>query len=116
MKTCTVPVHVFRLALLLSGLAPASPTTAPSSSPGTLSVVGFNVQVFGVSKMGKPEVVAVLVDIITRHDLVVVQEIRDASGTGEPEFTRYPPDPIYPRRRGTPHPALPGAVLLACDS
>ena len=81
----------------------ASPTTAPSSSPGTLSVVGFNVQIFGVSKMGNPEVVAALVDIITRHDLVVVQEIRDSSGTGEPEFHHpIPTRPHLPPRAAAP--------------
>lgn len=40
----------------------------------------FNIQTLGVSKMGKPEVVEYLVKIIDRYDLVVIQELRDASG------------------------------------
>jgi len=51
----------------------------PSSDP--VKLAAFNVQIFGVSKMGKPEVVATLVDILGRYDIVLIQEIRDASET-----------------------------------
>ena len=46
-----------------------------------LRVSAFNVQVFGLSKMDKPEVVEALTQIITRFDLVMVQEVRDISET-----------------------------------
>jgi endonuclease/exonuclease/phosphatase family metal-dependent hydrolase len=49
--------------------------------PGELRVSAFNVQVFGLSKMDKPEVVEALTQIITRFDLVMVQEVRDISET-----------------------------------
>ncbi|XP_072020838.1 deoxyribonuclease-1-like [Amphiura filiformis] len=49
-------------------------------SYATLNMAAFNIKTLGVTKMGKPEVVDILVKIITRYDLVVIQELRDASG------------------------------------
>lgn len=49
--------------------------------PALLSVGAFNVQIFGVTKMGKPDVPDVLVDVTQRYDLLLVQEIRDKSET-----------------------------------
>ncbi|XP_077993742.1 deoxyribonuclease-1-like isoform X2 [Glandiceps talaboti] len=46
-----------------------------------LNVAAFNVQVFGTTKMSKPDVVNTLIQIIQRYDIVVIQEIRDSSGT-----------------------------------
>lgn len=48
---------------------------------GELRVSAFNVQVFGLSKMDKAEVVEALTQIITRFDLVMIQEVRDISET-----------------------------------
>ncbi|XP_053393073.1 deoxyribonuclease-1-like [Mercenaria mercenaria] len=45
-----------------------------------LRIGAFNVRIFGDSKMAKTSVVKVLVDIIMRYDIVLIQEIRDASG------------------------------------
>jgi endonuclease/exonuclease/phosphatase family metal-dependent hydrolase len=50
---------------------------APESS---LKVAAFNIQIFGVSKMSKPDVVQSLVAILSEFDVVLIQEIRDASG------------------------------------
>ena len=72
-----------RLLLLLQHLlcffflAPASSSAA---TPTTLKITAFNVQVFGVSKMGKAGVSPVLVSVLRRSDLTLVQEVRDASG------------------------------------
>ena len=46
----------------------------------TLKIAAFNIQIFGRSKMAKTEVVQVLVDTISKFDLVLIQEIRDSSG------------------------------------
>lgn len=46
-----------------------------------LRVGAFNIQVFGVTKMSKPEVVDILVKIIKRYDLLLIQEIRDSTYT-----------------------------------
>ena len=52
--------------------------------PEELLVAAWNVQVFGVSKMRKGDVVAELVRVLRRYDIVVVQEVRDASQTAVP--------------------------------
>jgi endonuclease/exonuclease/phosphatase family metal-dependent hydrolase len=46
-----------------------------------LTVGAFNIQVFGVSKMGEPQVVEVLKKTLIHYDIVLIQEIRDSSNT-----------------------------------
>lgn len=46
-----------------------------------LTIGAFNIQIFGASKMKKAHVVDTLIDIISRYDIILVQEIRDSSGT-----------------------------------
>jgi deoxyribonuclease-1/deoxyribonuclease-1-like protein len=46
----------------------------------TLKVSAFNIQVFGVSKMDKPQVVSALTEILPSFDVILIQEIRDISG------------------------------------
>jgi endonuclease/exonuclease/phosphatase family metal-dependent hydrolase len=41
-----------------------------------IKLYSFNIQVYGVSKSAKPEVMAVLADIISGADIVAVQEVR----------------------------------------
>ncbi len=45
----------------------------------SLKVASFNIQVFGKSKMSKPEVSTVLASIVSRYDVIFIQEIRDKS-------------------------------------
>ena len=51
--------------------------TEPLNRSQVARVATFNIKVFGKTKMGKPEVVAELVTIFERYDLVAVQEIKD---------------------------------------
>lgn len=46
-----------------------------------LKIGSFNVQVFGKSKVSKIDVRENLIKIISRYDIVFIQEIRDSSGT-----------------------------------
>ncbi|CAH8515567.1 unnamed protein product [Schistosoma margrebowiei] len=46
-----------------------------------VKIGSFNIQVFGRKKVSQKDVLKVLVQILSRYDLVVIQEIRDASGT-----------------------------------
>ncbi|CAH1793476.1 unnamed protein product [Owenia fusiformis] len=46
-----------------------------------LRIGAWNIQTFGVTKMGRPEVVRALVQVILRYDVLLIQEIRDASFT-----------------------------------
>ena len=56
-------------------------TNAPGQEPARpLVIANFNIQVFGVSKAGKPVVMETLGETLTRFDLVAIQEIRDKSG------------------------------------
>ena len=69
--------------------ADAEPNSTDSSSSdtdtitgtNTITIASFNIQIFGKSKAGKPEVMKIITDIITQFDIVAIQEIRDKSGT-----------------------------------
>ena len=49
-------------------------------------IASFNIKVFGETKMSKPAVVDVLVDIVLTYDLVAVQEIKDIDQTVPYDF------------------------------
>ena len=75
--------RLFAVALLLL-LAEHGHTRAQAAGNGTtapLKIGCFNIQVFGVSKMSKPAIADVLADIATLYDLLIIQEIRDVTGT-----------------------------------
>ncbi len=61
-----------------------APEPPPESEP--IKVAAFNIQVFGVSKRSKPEVMEVLVDVAREFDVMLVQEIRDSSGETAPAY------------------------------
>ncbi|MDR1902783.1 MAG: endonuclease [Treponema sp.] len=63
-----------------------------SSLTETVRIFSFNIQVFGQSKMAKPEVVNILTDIISRSDLTAVQEVRSANIEPVEQFMRLLPD------------------------
>ncbi len=46
-----------------------------------IQIAAFNIQVFGKTKRSKPEVMEVLVDVAQEFDVLVIQEVRDASET-----------------------------------
>ncbi|XP_054749693.1 deoxyribonuclease-1-like [Lytechinus pictus] len=52
-------------------------------SDPSLSIAAFNIQIFGVTKSGKDNVMDILAKILNRYDLILIQEIRD-SRTNEP--------------------------------
>jgi deoxyribonuclease-1-like protein len=43
---------------------------------GAIRIASFNIQVFGVKKLGKPRVRSLLAEIVRRFDIVAIQEIR----------------------------------------
>lgn len=51
----------------------------PKPEVETIRIAAFNIQVFGQTKAGKPDVMSTLAQIAQEFDLMVVQEIRDAS-------------------------------------
>ncbi|HUV33440.1 MAG TPA: endonuclease/exonuclease/phosphatase family protein [Candidatus Desulfaltia sp.] len=58
----------------------------PTPDASTIRVAAFNIQVFGATKRGKPEVMEVLTRIAREFDVVLVQEIRDISGETAPAY------------------------------
>ncbi|MDL1978325.1 MAG: endonuclease/exonuclease/phosphatase family protein [Deltaproteobacteria bacterium] len=56
-------------------------TPPAHTTDSTVTIASFNIQVFGKTKAGKPAVMEVLADMITRFDVVAIQEIRNKSGT-----------------------------------
>jgi len=59
--------------------------SATATSPSNIfKLAAFNLQIFGTTKAGKPEIIDVLSKTIRNFDIVAVQEIRDASQTALP--------------------------------
>ena len=69
------------LAAALLALATAARGEMATVVSTPLSICAFNVQRFGLSKMGKPEVMSVLTQLLSGHDITLVQEIVDSSET-----------------------------------
>ncbi|MDR1932241.1 MAG: endonuclease [Spirochaetales bacterium] len=65
-----------------------------SCATETIKIYSFNIQIFGVSKMSKPEVVDVLVKIISGADVTAVQEVRSAGADPVTQFMSLLP-PAY---------------------
>jgi len=57
-----------------------------SADNATLRIGAFNIQIFGKSKIAKPEVMDTLAKIILTYDVVAIQEIRDKDQTALPNL------------------------------
>jgi len=65
---------------------PTDPEPTPVRQGNTIKIASFNIQVFGTSKLAKPEVMVVLTKVVRRFDIVAVQEIRSKDETVVPRF------------------------------
>ncbi|MDZ4820060.1 MAG: endonuclease/exonuclease/phosphatase family protein [Planctomycetota bacterium] len=61
-------------------------TTSVAFHGGVIRVASFNIQVFGQSKLGKPDVMQVLCEVARRVDIMAIQEIRAKSDDILPRF------------------------------
>jgi len=68
---------------------PTPNETVTPISDNTVKIAAFNIQVFGITKASKPEVMDTLAKIIRTYDVVAVQEIRDQSQTSLPLLVTY---------------------------
>jgi len=68
------------------GSRPALRSVAANESDETIRIAAFNIQVFGVTKMGKPHVMDVLAEVMRRFDVIAIQEIRSVDQTLMPRF------------------------------
>jgi endonuclease/exonuclease/phosphatase family metal-dependent hydrolase len=67
--------------------APASPAASgPGKPTDSVMIASFNIQVFGESKLAKPQVVDVLTKVVRQFDIVAVQEVRAKSDSVVPTF------------------------------
>ena len=93
------------MALVVSGVIPAAalaqatdaaggavapgPSLLPPARPwDAVLVASFNIQVFGETKVAKPEVVQILARIVRNFDIVAIQEVRSKSDDVIPTFVR----------------------------
>jgi endonuclease/exonuclease/phosphatase family metal-dependent hydrolase len=51
----------------------------PLSNSQIVTIMSFNIQIFGGAKMAQPEVVSMLTGIVSRYDLAAIQEVRSSS-------------------------------------
>ncbi len=66
---------------------PAVPAPAASGKPAdAITIASFNIQVFGESKIAKPQVVDVLARVVRGCDIVAIQEVRAKSDHVIPQF------------------------------
>ena len=72
------------LATRKSTSSDAPPPVVPSGS--TITIATFNIQVFGKSKLEKPQVMDLLARIVRRFDLVAIQEVRSLDQSIIPRF------------------------------
>jgi len=63
-----------------------------SSSPQTIRIMSFNIQTFGVTKMSRPEVVEILVSLVSQADIIAVQEVRSVRIDPVERFMALLPD------------------------
>ncbi|EAQ82323.1 exonuclease/endonuclease/phosphatase family protein [Blastopirellula marina] len=67
-----------------SGTTTGGATAAPTGDK--IRIASFNIQVFGQSKMNKPEVMQVLTEIVRKFDVVAIQELRSSEQDVIPRF------------------------------
>jgi endonuclease/exonuclease/phosphatase family metal-dependent hydrolase len=65
---------------------PPQPAPAGGKSTDAIKIATFNIQVFGESKIAKPQVVDVLARVVRNFDIVAVQEVRAKSDSVIPQF------------------------------
>lgn len=70
-----------------AAVPPPSPPAA-GKPPDALLICSFNIQVFGESKLAKPEVVEVLARVVRMFDIVAIQEVRAKSDSVVPTFVQ----------------------------
>ena len=59
-----------------------------AKAPQTIRMGTFNIQVFGKSKLGKPDVMGMLADVARQFDILAIQEIRTSDDTHLDQFLK----------------------------
>lgn len=69
-----------------TGFSGTNLSTVPVRESGSIRIATFNIQVFGESKLAKPEVMQVLAETVRRFDVVAIQEVRSVADDIVPRF------------------------------
>jgi endonuclease/exonuclease/phosphatase family metal-dependent hydrolase len=70
----------------VTGFVHKSWTNRIAESVSNIKIATFNIQVFGKTKAGKPDIMMELASIIRKYDIVAVQEIKNKEGSVPTEF------------------------------
>ncbi|MCC7083564.1 MAG: endonuclease/exonuclease/phosphatase family protein [Pirellulales bacterium] len=60
--------------------------SVPVRSGDSIRIATFNIQVFGIDKLGNPQVMRILADTVRKFDAVAIQEIRSTADDIMPRF------------------------------
>lgn len=69
-----------------SWLGPSTGGPTPGPQGDSITIASFNIQVFGQSKLNKPDVMEVLTKIVRQFDVVAIQEVRSSQQDVLPRF------------------------------
>ena len=70
----------------VSGPSDSNLSTIPVRDADRIRIATFNIQVFGKTKLEKPEVMQVLAETVRRFDVVAIQEVRSTTDDIIPQF------------------------------
>jgi len=85
----TRPWRLIVTGWLLAVLLPAAAVGQPVAKPwDAVLISSFNIQVFGESKLAKPQVVEILARVVRKFDIVAIQEVRAKSDDIIPRFVQ----------------------------
>jgi deoxyribonuclease-1-like protein len=72
-----------------AAVVPVAARAQPVSKPwDAVLICSFNIQVFGESKMLKPNVVEILARVVRKFDIIAIQEVRATSDDILPRFVQ----------------------------
>ncbi|HEY4310074.1 MAG TPA: endonuclease/exonuclease/phosphatase family protein [Pirellulales bacterium] len=71
---------------IAADVQPTSNVPPADHAAGTIRIASFNIQVFGESKLAKPQVMQILAQVIRRFDVVAIQEVRATTQDVMPRF------------------------------
>jgi endonuclease/exonuclease/phosphatase family metal-dependent hydrolase len=85
-QTVVLIIALFSIAFFTAGSCepqpePNSIPTVQATTSGTIKILSWNLQIFGVSEANNPASMKTITDTMKNYDVIFIQEIRDASGT-----------------------------------
>jgi len=73
------PAPIQQIPVFWKPSPPPNLTGSPEVGPNEIKIGSFNLQRFGTSKMADPEIAGIISRVLSSYDLIVAQEVTDAS-------------------------------------